>query len=64
MLKVLVGLIAAGFLGACLGCGESVPEQSKEEAIKSRQEAQKEKGPGGGKYMMPKGPKTGPKTDK
>ena len=59
MLKVLVGFIMAVFLGACLGCGESVPEQSKEEAIKSRQEAQKEKGGGGGgKYMMPKGPKT------
>jgi hypothetical protein len=55
---VFIGLIMPLLMGACLGCGESVPEKSKEEAIKSRQEAQKEKGGGGSKYMMPKGPKT------
>ena len=52
-----------GFFGLILtfcsfgswGCSESEPP-SKEDAIKARQEAQKDKGPGG-KYMLPKGAK-------
>jgi hypothetical protein len=53
----LVGLVAASFLGATLGCSDSsLPEREKDKTAVQEREQNLAKEKGGGKFMRPKGP--------